>query len=39
MFGELLSRVGYGGERVAVKQREEAVAAPIGAEDLRRLKM
>jgi prevent-host-death family protein len=37
MFGELLSKVGYGGERIVVKRREKEVAALVSVEDLRRL--
>ena len=37
MFGELLSKVGYGGERIVVKRREKEIAALVSVEDLRRL--
>lgn len=37
MFGELLSRVGYGGERVVITRRDKEVAALVSEADLRRL--
>jgi len=37
LFGELMARVSYGGERIIVKRRGKPVVALISVEELRRL--
>lgn len=37
IFGELMARVSYGGERIIVKRRGKPLVAMISIEDLRRL--
>ncbi|MBC8449450.1 MAG: type II toxin-antitoxin system Phd/YefM family antitoxin [Chloroflexi bacterium] len=37
LFGELMARVSYGGERIIVKRRGKPSVALISVEDLRRL--
>jgi len=37
LFGELMARVSYGGERIIVKRRGKPLVAMISIEDLRRL--
>ena len=37
LFGELMARVSYGGERIIVKRRGKPLVALISVEELRRL--